>query len=110
MIGVVWPDLGLMPMFGDEGQDHWGDGWPKVVQRMDVARMAASVGAEAVEIRLEAGQPGVLAPPALELNMPSTKHSGYAAQWFGLALALLVGYVVFGYRRHDGNDGIEGGG
>ena len=42
-----------------------------------------------VEVRLEAGQPGVFAPAATELNMPAEKHTGYAVQWFGLAVGAL---------------------
>lgn len=103
VVGVIWPDLGLMPMFGGgEGRDHWGEGWPKVVQRMEVGRMAASVDAEAVEIRLEPDQPGVLTAPLMRMNMPAAKHTAYAVQWFGLALALVAGYVVFGLRRRHG--------
>jgi surfeit locus 1 family protein len=87
---------------GGEGRDNWSEGWPKVVQRMEVERMAASVDAAAVEIRLEPDQPGVLTPPLMQMNMPAARHTAYAVQWFGLAVALLVGYVVFGLRRrHD---------
>lgn len=103
VVGVIWPDLGLMPMFGGgEGRDNWSEGWPKVVQRMEVERMAASVDAAAVEIRLEPDQPGVLTPPLMQMNMPAAKHTAYAVQWFGLAAALVVGYVVFGLRRRHG--------
>ena len=101
LVGIVWPDLGLMPMFDDTvGGDHWPDGWPKVVQRLELERMAGSIqNGAALEIRLEAGQPGVLEAPQMEMNMPSEKHTGYAVQWFGLALALAVGYLFFGYRK-----------
>jgi len=105
LTGLVWPELGLLPVFGD---DLWKEGWPKLVQRIEVARMAASVEQEseqesenvmALEIRLEVGQPGVFAPAPIELNMPAAKHTGYAVQWFGLAAALSIGFVVFGFRR-----------
>jgi cytochrome oxidase assembly protein ShyY1 len=101
LVGVVWPDLGMMPMFDDAvGGDHWPDGWPKVVQRVELQRMADSIrNGAAMEIRLEAGQPGVLEAPLMEMNMPAGKHTGYAVQWFGLALALAVGFIVFGYRK-----------
>lgn len=100
IVGVVWPELGLMPMLGP---DDWAEGWPKRIQRLDVERMAPLLdGAVRAEIRLEPGQPGVLVPPRLVLNMPHQKHTGYAAQWFGLALVLTVGYVIFGIKRHGG--------
>ena len=97
LIGLVWPELGLLPVFGE---DRWTEGWPKLVQRIEVARMAAPFeNMMAVEIRLEAGQPSVFAPAPIELNMPASKHTGYAVQWFGLAAALSIGFVVFGFRR-----------
>ena len=37
LIGAVWPFTGLVPVLDD---DTWLQGWPKRVQRLDVARMA----------------------------------------------------------------------
>lgn len=97
LVGLAWPELGMLPVFGE---DAWTSGWPKLVQRLEVARMAALLeNAQPQEIRLEAGQPGVFVPPPLELNMPATKHTGYAVQWFGLGVALGIGFLVFGFRR-----------
>ena len=97
LTGLIWPDLGLVPVFGE---NVWPDGWPKLVQRLEVTRMAALLpDAVAAEVRLEPGQPGVLAAAPVELNMPASKHTGYAVQWFGLAAALSIGYVIFGFRR-----------
>lgn len=97
LTGLVWPELGLLPVFGE---DRWAEGWPKLIQRIEVERMAAAAGdVESLEIRLEAGQPGVFAAAPTELNMPAAKHTGYAVQWFGLAAALAVGFVVFGFRK-----------
>ena len=97
LIGLVWPELGLVPVFGD---NLWPGGWPKIVQRIEVARMAGLLeNTVPAEVRLEAGQPGVFAPAPTELNMPAAKHTGYAVQWFGLAAALTIGFTVFGFRR-----------
>jgi len=104
IVGVAWPDLGLMPVFGE---DRWMAGWPKVIQRVELMRMAREIDVQnggrtmLREIRLEAGQPGVLTAPGMEMNMPAGKHTGYAAQWFGLGIVLAVGYVIFGFKRHD---------
>jgi len=104
LTGLVWPELGLLPTYGD---DAWSEGWPKVVQRLEVARMADILeNAVPREIRLEAGQPGVFTPAATSLNMPAARHTGYAVQWFGLAIVLVGGYLYFGFKRRDGaNDG-----
>ena len=92
-----------MPLLdASRSDDHWGDGWPKVIQRLELERLVASLeAAQALEIRLEAGQVGVLEPPLLKMNMPAAKHTGYALQWFGLAIALAAGFVFFGFRRHE---------
>lgn len=97
VVGIVWPEFGLLPVFG---ADAWSDGWPKLVQRLEVARMAALIeNTQPLEIRLEAAQPGVFEPALTELNMPAAKHTGYAVQWFGLAVALVLGYGFFGFRK-----------
>jgi len=43
------------------------------------------------------------APP----GFPPVRHVGYAVQWFGLALALAVIYVVTNFRRTEGARMIE---
>lgn len=104
LTGLVWPELGMMPAYG---ADEWSAGWPKLVQRFEVERMAAILDNTVPrEIRLEAGQPGVFVPAVTSLNMPAAKHTGYAVQWFGLAIVLICGYLYFGFRRQSGsNDG-----
>ena len=56
-------------------------------------------GAMPMEFRLEEDQPGSLEPIVLGEEMSATRHIGYAVQWFGMAIALLVAYVVLGLRR-----------
>jgi len=97
--GVLWPDTGLVPLLAE---DRWGLEWPKRVQRLDVVRMASTSGATApVEVRLESATPGVLVAAALGHDFKAQTHEGYAAQWFGLSAVLVVGYIVFGFRRNE---------
>ncbi len=96
VVGMVWPFLGLIPLLDEQ---PWGDGYPKRVQRLDVARMAALVDAQPWEIRLEPGQPGVVEAAPFAALLSDAKHNGYAATWFGLATALTVGYLIFGVHR-----------
>lgn len=97
--GVLWPDTGLVPLLAE---DRWESAWPKRVQRMDTARMAEVAGASAaMEVRLESREPGVLVPAALGHDFKAETHEGYAAQWFGLAVVLVVGYIVFGFKRNE---------
>jgi surfeit locus 1 family protein len=95
-VGVAWPDLGLVPLVGE---DDWARAWPVRVQRLDVGRMAQRLeGAVPVEVRLEAAQIGVLQAAPLTVGFAAERHDGYAVQWFALAGVLLVGYAVYGLR------------
>lgn len=97
LVGVIWPELGLPPLLAE---DPWPEGWPKRVQRLDTARMAAVLpGSIGVEVRLEAGYPGVFVAARQEFVVSPAKHTGYAVQWFGLAAALVIGYALFGFRK-----------
>jgi surfeit locus 1 family protein len=97
LIGVVWPDTGLPPLLAD---DPWPETWPRRVQRLDIARMAGlDGGTEPVEVRLEAGQPGVFSAAPVDVDFAPERHRGYAVQWFSLAGVLLMGYLIFGFSR-----------
>lgn len=99
LVGVVWPDTGLPPLLAP---DPWPSGWPRRVQRLDVARMAADdERVVPVEIRLEHDQPGVLEAAPTQIDFAPARHQGYAVQWFGLALVLCVGYAVFGLTKRQ---------
>jgi surfeit locus 1 family protein len=93
LVATVWPELGLIPAWGPQ---KWSAGWPKRIQRVNVARMAAAGAAWPAELRLEAGQAGVLEPAPFASRLSDDKHRGYAATWFGLAIALVFGYLFLG--------------
>ena len=98
LIGALWPDLGLLPLLKE---DLWPATWPKRVQRRNLARMADQLhNAVALEVRLERGQPGVFVAPRVDSVVSPAKHLGYAVQWFGLALVLVVGFTIYGFRRN----------
>ncbi|MFU8813747.1 MAG: SURF1 family protein [Pseudomonadales bacterium] len=97
LVGMMWPSTGLPPLLA---ADPWPETWPKRVQRLDVVKMAEQVdGAVAAEFRLEPGEPGSFIAAPLDMMFSPARHHGYAFQWFGLALALTVGYLIFGFRR-----------
>ena len=98
LVAVAWPDTGLLPLLAE---DTWPESWPKRVQRFDVAEMARLlVDVKPVELRLEAGQPGGFVPASLDADFQSSRHLGYAVQWFGLGLALITGFVIYGFKRN----------
>lgn len=100
LVGVAWPYMGLAPLLAP---DPWPDGWPIRVERLDVARMAAGdASVVPVEIRLEAGQPGVLAAAPVDVDFNPERHQGYAVQWFAMAVTLAILYVVFGFKQSGG--------
>ena len=97
IIGLLWPDTGLGVLLAE---DPWPQSWPLRVQRMNVDRMADMLeGGVPYEVRLEAGQPGVLTPPRLRVTFSAARNQGYAVQWFLLTATLLGGYGYFGFRR-----------
>ena len=94
LVATVWPELGLIPAWGPQA---WSDGWPKRIQRVNISRMAVAAAAWPAELRLEAGQPGVLEPAPFASRLSDDTHRGYAATWFGLAIALVLGYLFLGF-------------
>lgn len=97
-VATVWPDLGLIPILDDA---PWNDGWPKQVQRLEIDRMAKVTSAYPAELRLEAGQPGVLAAAPFAQVFSDAKHKGYALTWFGLSITLMLGFVFYGFKRTE---------
>ena len=76
-------------------------GWPKKVQELTYEQAALEIGAEVEEavIQLSAGSVGAYEPIWLPLEFKPSRHYGYAVQWFGLALVLVVSYIYFGLKR-----------
>ena len=97
VVGIVWPDTGLVPLLAG---DPWSGNWPERVQRLNVTRMAEVTEARPFEIRLE--QSALAMQPAPFVTVLSEdKHLGYAATWFGLAIALLALYIYSGIPRRE---------
>jgi cytochrome oxidase assembly protein ShyY1 len=97
--GVRWPDTRAAV---GPSTDAWPANWPKRVQYLDPTRMADSLsGALPVEVRIDEGQPGSFAPIVIGDEMTPARHMGYAVQWFALAIALAIWWLVSGFRRGD---------
>lgn len=79
------------------GSSPEGSGWPLRVQLLDLELFAAllEVSVEPVLLKVYSGLNDRIVPHKAALNsMPPERHIGYAVQWFGLALALVVWLVV----------------
>ena len=94
LVATVWPELGLIPAWGPQ---EWSSDWPKRIQRVNISRMAVAASVWPSELRLEAGQPGVLEPAPFASRLSDDTHRGYAATWFGLATAMVLGYLFLGF-------------
>lgn len=66
--------------------------WPRVITEVDVAVMGESVGKSLAPgiLKLDEASPGAFRTGWQAVNMMPERHTGYALQWFGLALALAI--------------------
>ncbi len=71
-------------------------GWPRRVQVLELAALQADAALPLLpwQVRLEAEQPGSLVPRPVQVPAGPAMHQGYAVQWFGLALVLVLGTVI----------------
>jgi cytochrome oxidase assembly protein ShyY1 len=74
------------------------DGWPSVVQAVDVPALSARAGMQAFPhvVRLAPEQPGVAPANWPRVNTNPDRHRAYAMQWFLMAIALLIIFVTGG--------------
>ncbi len=74
--------------------------WPKVIQYFDAPALSAVLGVELqpAVVALDANHPGGFVRIWRGLAMTSTRHFGYAVQWWGLAATLLVFGVIWRRR------------
>ncbi len=78
------------------GEQSIPAGWPKLVQAVEMEKMAAAVGGTVFPypVRLDSGAPGALETGWQVVNVSPAKHRAYAVQWFAMALVLLVFYLL----------------
>ncbi|ORU89446.1 MAG: cytochrome oxidase biosynthesis protein [Cycloclasticus sp. symbiont of Poecilosclerida sp. M] len=87
-----------------KGADTLSEGWPAVVQLIDVGKVSKRLGyrVENYQMLLEGTQPYGFDRDWVPLKMGPEKHHGYAFQWFALALAWVTLYFVLTLkRRHE---------
>lgn len=86
---VAPPSSGIE--LGDSGYDV--EGWPRVVQRVDMARIQAQLGGSLLPFVLRlspASEQGYTRDWQPRTGLTPERHVGYAVQWFALAAALLT--------------------
>ncbi|WP_051234496.1 SURF1 family protein [Marinimicrobium agarilyticum] len=113
---------GEVTLFGDwwspsehpllEGEPA-GDGWPKVILAIAPQVMADTLGEPLYGhyVKLDDGSPGALTTDWQQYEISAAKHLGYAVQWFAMALAVVLWFVLtttkrwHPWRGKDDNDG-----
>lgn len=81
--------------------DQWSDGWPLVVQWLDMPRIDGLLTRDLYPhaLRIEDGQIGVLQRHWQPINTQPEKHWGYAVQWFLMGLSLTIYWVYSSLKK-----------
>lgn len=96
--GSVYQPVGESLVLGDALES---EGWPKVIQTLEPARLAELSGISdehqvfPYTVRLAASAPGVLTRYWPVITTTPEKHRGYAVQWFAMATALAGLYFYY---------------
>jgi len=99
------PQAGIRLGAPDSGQG----GWPKVIQYMEPERVSDQLGYPVAGrvIRLDPGSAhGFQRDWGPPVRYGPERHIGYAVQWFALATALLIIYLVVNCKREEQPDGV----
>ena len=75
--------------------------FPSIVQQIDIQRMVETLGKPVYPfvIRLDEDQFGALPRYWPSTVMSPAKHRGYAIQWFAMAIAVVIAWLFFSFRR-----------
>ncbi len=87
------------PLLGDDGYSQ--STWPKVVQRIDPEKTARDLDRQVLPfvVLMDAALPrGFMREWTPHLGIGPERHRGYALQWFSLAAAVAVLWIVLGVR------------
>jgi len=68
--------------------------WPMIVQRIDFKELSLILAHETLPFILQVDNANTI-----KFGIPASRHLGYAVQWFGMAAALLIYYLVINGRR-----------
>lgn len=86
--------------------DNDASGWPRLISRIELDAMATQAGLTAEPLLLRLREPGAA---SFTLDWPgqptsASKHTGYAVQWFAMAVALIALFVWAGLRPDSGGN------
>ncbi|WP_370980498.1 SURF1 family protein [Agaribacterium sp. ZY112] len=80
--------------------------WPKYINDIDMKKMSAQLGKTIVPtmLVLNSDQNSAFIPAPNELTLNPARHRVYAAQWFALAMLLIVGWFYTNLGRQVADD------
>lgn len=86
-----------------EALDAKSKSWPKVIQYLDYKQLGIVLGGSVIEGVVQLENPVWREYPRLwkPIAFGPEKHYGYAAQWFAIALVLLVLYIVLNIKKEE---------
>lgn len=97
LTGIVYVAPGAPYLLAEQ---ELGSTWPSLLQAVEMDKLVPviqGIGGGRVfpyPVRLGADQPGALAADWQVVNVSPQKHTAYAVQWFTMAFALLVLYLL----------------
>jgi surfeit locus 1 family protein len=93
------PSAGLVLAENVNQYDHW----PGIAQFIDLTEIEKTLGYPLypMVLVLDGDQASALKHEPIHFRMSSDKHLGYAFQWFGLAVALLIIFFVVNTKRES---------
>lgn len=101
IVGVIYEREGA-PLSPVDSDDVFR-AFPAIVQQIDIAALEKKLSIELYPhvIRLGVDQPTALPRFWPDSVMPPEKHLGYAIQWFTMAIAVVIAWLFFSYRREE---------
>ncbi|MGI9322183.1 MAG: SURF1 family protein [Pseudomonadales bacterium] len=76
------------------------NGYPRIIQDLDELPYPSSFN---MTLRLQADSPGALPRHWPATSMSHQTHSGYAFQWFAMAVALVLIWLYFSFPKAEGD-------
>lgn len=97
---IYYPQKGVIL---GENIDPTVTGWPKRIQYINFEALSLQLGEPLAPfiIRLNNDAPHGFSREWHIVNMPPQRHLAYALQWFGLAITLIIVYIVACTSRKD---------
>lgn len=76
--------------------------WPLLIQKIDFAKISEQLGREVYPVVLVVDEETNFAFKRHwhPVTMSPARHTAYAVQWFGLAIVLLIGFIVLQTKRN----------